>query len=449
MPNTFAPVPGDAPVLVVGGGVAGLVIARDLARAGFAVTVLEAADRTGGQLAAVRVDGFEVDAAAESFATRGGTVAALAAEVGLGGDLVQPRDAPAWVIGAGGAAHPLPAASVLGIPGDPAAPDVVRAIGRRASWRARLDRLAPLRAPERYRSIGDLVRRRMGQGVLSELVAPVVRGVYSTGPDDLPLAQASPGLPAAIRAERSLGAAVLSLRAASAAGSQVAGIRGGVHRLAGALQADAVAAGARIRLGSRVITVEPDGVVLAGGERLSGRVVVAAADAQGAASRTRSITVAIASVDAPALDAAPRGSGALVTRGAPGITARAFTHSSAKWEWVADLLPAGRHLVRLSYDEVPGDPEATVAADLRAVTGAQIGGLRDLRVLTWTRTLEAAPAPTGVDTAGEAASLTGLASIVAAARAVSARVVQDASGPDPRTRQTPPALRTGGTEGRA
>lgn len=438
------PAPAGAPVLVVGAGIGGLVIARDLARAGIPVTLLEASDRVGGQLAPLRIDGVEADAAAESFATRDGTVAALAAEIGLGGDVVAPRDTPAWVIGPGGAAHPLPAASVLGIPGDPSAPDVVRAIGRRASLRAAIDRWVPLRAPEDYRSIGDLVRRRMGERVLAELVAPVVRGVYSTSPDELAVALASPGLPAALRNARSLGEAVLRLRAASAAGSQVAGMRGGVHRIATTLAADAVAAGARIRLGSRVTAAGHDGVTLAGGERLAGRVVIAASDSQGAASRTRSITVAIASLDAPQLDAAPRGTGALVTRGAPGITARAFTHSSAKWEWVADLLPAGRHLVRLSYDEVPGDPEATVAADLRAVTGAEIGGLRDLQVRTWTRTLEAAPPPSGVEAAGEAASLTGLAAIVAAARASAARIAETVRE-DPRTRADQPDR----TEGRA
>ncbi|MGA1828563.1 FAD-dependent oxidoreductase, partial [Microbacterium sp.] len=37
----------SARIVVVGGGVAGLIVARDLARAGFAVTVVEASQRTG------------------------------------------------------------------------------------------------------------------------------------------------------------------------------------------------------------------------------------------------------------------------------------------------------------------------------------------------------------------------------------------------------------------
>ena len=425
---------------MVGAGVAGLVVARDLARAGIAVTVVEASDRVGGQLAAIRVAGVEVDAGAESFATRGGVVEALAAELGLVADIVRPLESPAWLVGRRGRSHPLPAAGVLGIPADPRAPDVVSAVGAVAAWRARLDALVPLRDPDSYRTVGDLVRRRMGRGVLRRLVAPVVRGIYSTTPDSLPLQLASPGMRDALRATGSLGAAVTRLRAASPAGSQVGGIRGGVHRLAAALAEDARAHGARIVLGARVSSADAAGVRLHGGERVEGRVVFAAPGVASAAARTRTIVVAIAVVDSADLDRAPRGTGALVEQGAEGISARAFTHASAKWPWLANELPAGRHLVRLSYDGMPDEPEKTVLADLRAITGARIDGLVGLDVRTWTRTLESQPVAGDQDAVGEAASITGLASIVGnareTARAIAERITTDAR-----------AARPGGAEG--
>jgi oxygen-dependent protoporphyrinogen oxidase len=409
-------------VIVIGAGVAGLMVARDLARAGIAVTVAEASDRVGGQLASLRIAGLVVDAAAESFATRGGAVEALAVELGLGDEVIRPKDAPAWLIGATGA-HPLPAASVLGIPTDPHARDVIEVIGPLAAWRAGIDSMLPMRRPESYRSVGDLVRRRMGTTVLERLVAPVVRGVYSTAPGELPLDRA--GLGAALQGAGSLGAAVRRLRAASPAGSQVAGVRGGMHRLAAALERDARAAGARILLNARVLRSGDGTATLEGGEVLRGRVVSAAAEFAGAPVRSRAITVATAVVDAAGLDGDPRGTGALVEEGAAGITARALTHSSAKWAWLRQQLPPHRHVVRLSYDEEPDDPETTVAADLRAITGAPIDRILELDLRTWTRTLDAAPPAAGEDAVGEAASVTGLASIVPAARATADRISAD------------------------
>jgi phytoene dehydrogenase-like protein len=51
----------DTDVVVIGGGPAGLAAAHHLTTAGVAVTVLEAADRTGGRLTTTRRDGFRLD----------------------------------------------------------------------------------------------------------------------------------------------------------------------------------------------------------------------------------------------------------------------------------------------------------------------------------------------------------------------------------------------------
>ncbi|MGV3713768.1 NAD(P)-binding protein, partial [Pseudolysinimonas sp.] len=80
-----------AETLVVGGGVAGLVVARRLALAGRPVRILEASDRLGGQLAPQTIAGVQLDAAAESFATRGGGVQPLLTELGLADDVVSPE----------------------------------------------------------------------------------------------------------------------------------------------------------------------------------------------------------------------------------------------------------------------------------------------------------------------------------------------------------------------
>src|SRR6188768_2387445 len=173
----------DPAVLVVGGGVAGLVAARRLALEGRRVTVLEQSTVLGGQVARQRVGGVDLDAAAESFATRDGSVARLLTELGLGGDIVHPRSDPAWLHRADDTAVPLPATGLLGIPGDPGAADVVRAIGAAGARRAAWDAILPAWVGADASTIGELVRRRMGRAVVDGLVAPVVRGVHSVEPD--------------------------------------------------------------------------------------------------------------------------------------------------------------------------------------------------------------------------------------------------------------------------
>jgi oxygen-dependent protoporphyrinogen oxidase len=54
-------------------------------------------------------------------------------------------------------------------------------------------------------------------------------------------------------------------------------------------------------------------------------------------------------VDLPELDAAPRGTGILVAPQSPGIRAKALTHATAKWAWLADQTGPGTHVLRLSY----------------------------------------------------------------------------------------------------
>ncbi len=243
-------------VVVVGAGIAGLVLARDLAARGARVTVLEAAPAPGGCVAAHEVAGLTLDAGAESFATRGGVVRALVDELGLSPAVVTPARSGAWV-------HlpdrtvPLPAAGLLGIPGDRRAPEVRRAVGRLGVARATLDRYLPARVglPSGPTTVAALVRARMGRRVLDRLVGPVVAGVYSTPPDLADLDTVLPGVRALLRETGSLAAAVTGQRAAAPAGSAVAGLVGGMNRLVSALTADLASRGVDLRTGTAVVAL--------------------------------------------------------------------------------------------------------------------------------------------------------------------------------------------------
>lgn len=423
----------EQPAIVVGGGIAGLVAARRLALGGRRVVLLEASERFGGQVSHHEVGGIELDSGAESFAIRGGVVASLAADLGLGGEIVSPRESPAWLHRADGTSLPLPAASVLGIPGVPLSADVIAAVGFPAALRAQLDALLPARVGSRARTLGELVRRRMGSGVLEALVAPVTRGVHSAEPDDLALERANPALRAALLSEGSLARAVRSLRERAPAGSQVSGIRGGMSRLVVELLADLERLGVELRPGTRVTSVEAGAVTassaLGADERLHGDVVVAAPGVVGESTAGRRVTLVTLVVDAPELDAAPRGTGVLVSADAPGVQARALTHSTAKWAWLAERA-GGRHVLRLSYDVPPESAAETARRDAETLLGVRIPTPLDSAVVQWTRAAPQRNSAPGLLFAGEAGAGTGLAAVISDALEQAGRLLHGHGGRD-------------------
>lgn len=243
-----------ASIAVVGGGVSGLVAARDLALAGFAVTLFEAGDRLGGRVRSADLLGAPFDVGAEAFATRGGAVAALIEELGLGARVVHPAQLGSWVVAESGAL-PLPPGGAVGIPARPLSADVRAHVGPLAALRAAAESRLPARrggSAEATGTLGALVRARLGERVLDRLVRPVALGVYSTDPDELELS-AVPGLAAAFAREGSLVRAARSLRDASiAAGGAVAALEGGMATLVAALEAELVALGVSIVLDTPV-----------------------------------------------------------------------------------------------------------------------------------------------------------------------------------------------------
>jgi oxygen-dependent protoporphyrinogen oxidase len=472
----------DADVVVVGGGVAGLVVARDLARAGLAVTVLEVADRLGGCVRQHEVGGLRLDAGAESFATRSPAVLDLLDELGLGHDVVSPTGAGAW-LQLPGRALALPATGVLGIPGSIWAHDVRAAIGVVGCLRAGADRVLPGRvglgltgvAQGRLGpsgSLGRLVRVRLGRRVLDRLVAPVVSGVHSAHPDEVDVDAVLPGVRPALQPHgsaprlASLTRVAGRLRAAAPAGAAVAGLTGGMSRLVSALQDDLVAHGATIRteVGVRSLRRDPDGrwavetgsadttlragtVVLAVPQavalQLLSRVLPATRILSGGQTPVLLTTLVVRS---RALDRAPRGTGVLVADDVRGVSAKALTHMTAKWRWLAELAGPGVHVLRLSYGRAGSStppPEKLLAValhDAAVLLGTPIGvdQLVDHAVTSWETGLpharpghrrrvakvrrELAATP-GLLACGAWLAGTGLAAVVADARLTATQVL--------------------------
>ena len=422
--------------VVVGGGVAGLVAARDLARAGRSTLVLEEHDTFGGAVAGHTVAGLRLDAGAESYATRGGTVAALLGELGLADRIREPEPHGAWVHLPHGDG-PLPRTGLLGIPAEPWA--ARRTLGLVGTARASLDLVLP---PTRATSLGDLVRRRMGARVLDRLVRPVVGGVHAADPDDLAVDAVAPGLPDALRRERgSLARAVRSLRASAPAGSAVQGLEGGMQVLVDALVADIEAHGGSVRTGVPVRSLD---------DEVTDRWVLSAPSAVellglsvGRPDPGAQVTLVTLVLDAPALDAAPRGTGVLVAREATDVAAKALTHATAKWAWLAQVAGPGRHVVRLSYGRAGEDVQPDVGQALRdasVLLGTPLSAeqVEGHAVVRWTQALPrpsaaharvvadvraAVEALPGVAVCGAWVAGNGLASVVPDARAAARSVL--------------------------
>lgn len=395
---------------VVGGGIAGMVAAWDLVRAGAEVDLYEAADRLGGAIGTHRLAGVEFDAGAEAFATRSRAVPELIEELSLQDQVVAPQPDGAW-LQLPDLAAPLPATGILGIPADPRAEDVVTILGETGARRATEDLQAPAdgwaSAAERGArpSLGEVVRDRMGEAVLERLVTPIVSGVHSAQADDLDMETAAPGLFAAMVREGSLARAVAAQKAQAPAGAAVNSLTGGLKTLVTELERQLRQRGVRIHLGQQVQDLgelgpgghsapglfsretgkaEPGGagsserrgahdmpehVVLAvdgpAALRLAAPLLTDPEGGRGAAGAVeagRGVALVSMVLRAPELGSRPRGTGVLVAPSASHIRAKAMTHVSAKWGWAAERLRAelgeGHHLVRLSYGRVTDDPES-------------------------------------------------------------------------------------------
>ncbi|MFC7878138.1 protoporphyrinogen/coproporphyrinogen oxidase [Isoptericola sp. NPDC057391] len=483
--------PEHVDAVVVGGGIGGLVAARTLVHRGLQVVLLEASDRVGGPVRGGAFGSLPVrlDLGAESFAARGTAVTDLAEELGL--EVVSPAPLSAWGYAAG-RAFPLPKAGVLGIPSVPWAADVRRAIGWPGVARAAWDRLLP-RFVADTTDLGSLVRSRLGRRVADRLVAPVATGVHSAPLDRLDVAAVAPGLLDAFARTASLSRAVGELRAAAPAGSAVRGVDGGIHAIVEALTGEIAASAeefadsprtdatgpihAAVRVGQQVDGVQRVGAdwqvtTTVGDTVRAPRLVVTtphvapllapwvAAPGQAAPGAVpvptpepgADIWLATLLLDAPELDDAPRGSGLLVApdaegaggsgvAGTAGVRAKALTHATAKWPWLADRVRAaagpGVHVVRLSYGRIgtaTEPPSAEQAArDASALLGVDLTDrVRDHLLQRWDGSL---PPPTpayraqvgsftaavghtpGLAVTGGWVAGTGLAAIVAHAQA--------------------------------
>src|SRR2546425_12318993 len=184
-------------VVVVGGGVAGLTAAYRLASEGLDVMVHEAADRTGGAIAPLALegsdDGLTVEGGADSFVVRKPWALELCRDLGLDDELVYPGASGAFVW-ARGRLVPYPEGSAFGIPSRVGDMLGWRGLSPRGRLRAATEVYRPARKERGDQSIGALAERRLGRECARVLVGPLLAGINAADPDRLSVEATFPEL---------------------------------------------------------------------------------------------------------------------------------------------------------------------------------------------------------------------------------------------------------------
>ena len=394
-------------VVVVGGGIAGLSGALAVLEAlpSAHVTILEGSADLGGKLRRDAVGGHLVDVGAESMLAVRPEAIDLVARVGAEGELVTPATTSAS-IWSRGSLRPMPAATLMGVPTDPAS--ALGVLTADEVDRLRAEQPWPGGTLESDVSVGDYVSARLGSAVVDRLVEPLLGGVYAGHASRLSLQATMPVLwERATRGESLLtprtgatasdvGGATVSAtaRAPQPPRPPFAGLRGGVGRLPGLVARELRSRGAVVRTGAMVRALErtaagwrltfgsaadpqvidADAVLLclplSPAARLLVFHVVVAARVLGEIETASSAVVTLA-VERRDLAEVP-GSGFLVPP-VEGRAIKASTFSFRKWAWTGEVSDDVVHL-RASLGRAR--EEAVVQrddADLVAVSVAEVG----------------------------------------------------------------------------
>ena len=189
--------------LVLGAGLGGLVAARELAKRGHQVAVLEASDRIGGQLHTATWHGMPVDTGAEAMFLGGPHLKPLLTELGLIESLVAPQPGSSWLRTDRGKLVPLPEG--VGPAGPSKLDPVIKSglLSPAALARAGLEpmRIKPITGDI---SVGDFVAGRFGKAVVDTFVDPLLGNLHAGDVYRLSLLSTAPQLVPAAREGRSL-----------------------------------------------------------------------------------------------------------------------------------------------------------------------------------------------------------------------------------------------------
>jgi oxygen-dependent protoporphyrinogen oxidase len=199
-------------VVIVGGGIAGLSAAYDLARAGIPHTLFEKMPRLGGVIETRTQDGCLLECGPDSFITAKPEALALIKELGLEGEVIGSNDFQRTThIVKHGKLVPLPEGVMMIVPSKVMPMVKSNLLGWGTKIRMGFELL---RRPKQYpdRSVAEFVVDHFGQETLDYLAEPLLSGVYGGDPRELSVASVLPRFVDMEATKGSLGRAVMSAK---------------------------------------------------------------------------------------------------------------------------------------------------------------------------------------------------------------------------------------------
>jgi len=242
---------------------AGLAVAYELHVRRVPFLVLERAATPGGVIVTDRVDGYTIDGGPDSLLVQKPAAIDLCRELGLGDRLFPTLPPRTAFIYRGGRLHPLPEASVLGIPTRLMPLAATPLFSWAGKARMACDLFVPRRTDDADESIGGFMRRRFGREAVDYLAEPLLAGIHSGDVDQLSMRSAFPRLTTIEATHGSLIRAFRSLPRPAATDGVFRSLPGGIREMVDALLAK-LPAGC-VRMDSPVVALTG-----AGGTRAAG-----------------------------------------------------------------------------------------------------------------------------------------------------------------------------------